>query len=507
MNKGTARKQLPPTLMCDFYKLSHREQYPEGTETIYSTLVPRSTKYFEHGDEIVVFGIQYFIKRYIIDYFDTHFFNKDIEEVKGEYSRVLKYSLGNQNPYTQHLEELHQLGYLPIYIKAIDEGKVVKEKTPIMTIENTDKRFFWLTNFLETIISAITWRAMNSATISYEYRKVLEEYALQTVGNTDFVGIQGHDFSMRGQDSLEGAELSGMGHLLSFIGTDTVPAILAHENYYNANIEEETVGVGVNATEHSVMSANGNYETMDEYSTFKRLITEIYPNGYVSIVSDTWDFWKNITETLPRLKEEILKREGKVIVRPDSGDPVNILCGNPNSEVEHECKGLIECLWDIFGGTYSDKGYKILNDKIGAIYGDSITIDRAKEICKRLEEKGYATTNVVLGIGSYTFMYNNTRDTLGFAIKATHTVIKGEEKLLYKDPKTDDGTKKSNKGRLVVLETEEGFKVIDGLTISQQNEYKLEDKLTDVFKDGNLIKDMTLQEIRKNVEGSINKED
>lgn len=495
-NKGKERKLLPPTLMCDFYKLSHREQYPTGTESIYSTLVPRSTKYFPHGEEIVVFGIQYLVKRYVIDYFDQHFFGKDFKEIKEEYERVIKYALGNPEPYTTHLEELHNLGYMPVHIKALDEGTIVKEKTPIMTIENTDKRFFWVTNFLETIISAITWRAMTSATISREYRKVLDSYALKTVGNTDFVGIQGHDFSMRGQDSLEGAELSGMGHLLSFIGTDTVPAILAHENYYNANIEEEVVGVGISATEHSVMSANGNYDTMDEYDTFKRLITEVYPTGYVSIVSDTWDFWRNIEDTLPRLKREILSREGRVVIRPDTGDPVKVICGDSEADNESERKGLIECLWDIFGGTYSEQGYKVLNDKIGAIYGDSITIERAKEICKRLEEKGFATTNIVLGIGSYTFMYNTTRDTLGFAIKATHSIINGEEKLIYKDPKTGDGVKKSNRGRVVVLEEGNDLICKDGLTIVEQEKYT-EDKLTDVFKDGELIKDMSLSDIRK----------
>lgn len=504
MNK---RKSLPPTLMCDFYKLSHREQYPKGTEYIYSTLVPRSLKYFPQGDEVVVFGIQYLVKRYIIDYFNVNFFDKKVEEVVEEYSRVLKYALGDENPEVDHIKELHELGYMPIRIRALDEGQVVKEKTPIMTIENTDKRFFWVTNFLETIISAITWRAMTSATISYEYRKVLDCYAIRTVGNTDFVGIQGHDFSMRGQDSLEGAELSGMGHLLSFIGTDTVPAILAHENYYNTNIEEEVVGVGTRATEHSVMSANGDYTDLDEYETFKRLITEVYPTGIVSIVSDTWDFWRNIRETLPKLKNEILNREGKVVIRPDSGDPVKILCGDENSEDELVRKGLIECLWGIFGGTYSEKGYKVLHESIGAIYGDSITIERAKEICEKLEGKGFATTNVVLGIGSYTFMYNTTRDTLGFAIKATHSIIDGEEKLLYKDPKTDDGTKKSHKGRVVVLEDKEGNLVgIDGLTVEEQNSYD-NDKLTEVYCNGNLTKDMTLKEIRKNVETSINRVD
>ena len=487
---------LSPALMCDFYKLSHREQYPEGTEYVYSTLVPRSNKYFKYSDKVVVFGIQSMVIKYLIQYFNKNFFKQDKEEVLKQYIRIVKTSLGMEEVDTSHLENLHNKGYLPIKIKAIDEGEMVDIKTPIMTIENTDKEFFWLTNYLETLISTMTWQCMTSATISKTMRKLLDSYAMKTVGNVTDVAFQGHDFSMRGMSSLESAENSGAGHLLSFSGTDTIPSILFLERYYRGDNEINPIAFSIPATEHSVMCANGDYETLDEYETFKRLIKEVYPKGFVSIVSDTWDYWKNLTETLPRLKEDILNRDGRVVIRPDTGNPADIICGDPDGLTEHERKGSVEVLWEIFGGTTTEKGYKLLDSHIGLIYGDSITLEVAEDICKRLEDKGFASTNIVLGVGSYTFQYN-TRDTLGFAIKATHTVINGEEKLLFKDPKTGDGMKKSHKGRVVVIKEGNKYKTIDGLTIEQQDNYKDRDELRVVFEDGKLLKYDSVYKIRE----------
>ena len=234
--------------------------------------------------------------------------------------------------------------------------------------------------------------------------------------------------------------------------------------------------------------------TEGEFETFKRLITEVYPKGIVSIVSDTWDLWKVLTNYLPRLKEEIAGRDGKVVVRPDSGDPILILCGNPNGKSEEERKGVVELLWETFGGTTNDKGYKELIPQIGAIYGDSITAERAAQICENLKRKGFASTNVVLGIGSFTYQYN-TRDTFGFAMKATYGEVNGEGRAIFKDPITDDGTKKSAKG-LMKIELENGkFKLTD--TVSWEEEAKGE--LKEVFRDGKLLVDVSLAEIRNNI--------
>jgi len=225
----------------------------------------------------------------------------------------------------------------------------------MLTIENTCPEQFWLTNYLETLFSAEVWQPSTSATLSYQFRRILDRYALMTTGSTEGVQFQGHDFSMRGMEGVEPAAKSGMGHLLSFVGTDTIPAILAAERYYGADIEQELVGTSIPATEHSVMCAYGQ----DELASYRRLITEIYPTGMVSIVSDTWDLWKVLTQVLPQLRGDILRRDGRLVIRPDSGDPVKIICGDPDSDNVNARKGVIEILWDTFGGTVTPQGYRV----------------------------------------------------------------------------------------------------------------------------------------------------
>ena len=361
----------------------------------------------------------------------------------------------------------------------------------MLTIQNTLPEFYWLTNYIETLASCEMWQATTSATIAYEYKKILSKYAEETGGAQEFVQFQGHDFSMRGMSSLQSAEKSGAGHLLSFVGTDTIPAVVFLENYYNANVEKELVGCSIPATEHSVMCANG----MDEFASYSRIIKEVYPNGFVSIVSDTWDLWNVLSNVIAPLKADILARNGKVVIRPDSGDPVKIMCGDasaPQGSLQN--KGVIEALWDIFGGTVNSKGYKELDSHIGAIYGDAITLTRCEEICKQLKTKGFASTNAVYGIGSYTYQYN-TRDTFGFALKSTLVVINGDEKLIFKDPKTDDGVKKSAKGKVVVYrDVNNTIQMTDGLFL---NDGVVNDMLETVFKNGVLIRDETLADIRK----------
>lgn len=400
-----------------------------------------------------------------------------------------------------------------------------------MTITNTHPDFYWLTNYLETLISCQLWQPMTSATIAAEYHKILSKYAKETTNSTDFVQWQAHDFSMRGMSSVESAILSGMGHLTSFTGTDTIPAIYALRDSYNGT---GLIGASVPATEHSVMCM-GTKD--DEVGTFSRLL-DSYPTGILSVVSDTWDLWKVLTEILPALKEKILARDGKLVIRPDSGDPVDIICGtgetivlnspNKNNGEDYEIKssigkGVIELLWDIFGGTINEQGYKVLDPHIGAIYGDSITLERATEICERLKAKGFASTNIVFGVGSYAYQYN-TRDTFGFAVKATYGEVEEEfvpspESLvrgirtvgreIFKDPITDDGTKKSAKGLLCVKE----IMIADGLGKLHHSSYQMIDQCTPeqeeegalltVFLDGKLVKEYTLEEIRERIKRNL----
>lgn len=480
-----------PLLLTDFYKTIHHMCYAEGLTKLVSYWTPRMSRK-ENIDKVVMFGLQPFIKKYLIEYFNENFFKKDKEEIISEYKRIISITMGDIAADASHIEELHDLGYLPIEIKAVAEGERVNIKTPMIEITNTDDRFPWLVNYLETLMSCHIWQPMTSASIAYRYREIIDKYFELTVENGEPKKACG-DFSMRGFSSLESAEASAAGHLLSFTGTATIPAIVYLEKYYNCNIEKEEVAFGTPSTEHSVMCSYGR----DEYSAYKRLINEVFPSGVLSIVSDTYDYWNLITTILPTLKEDILNREGKVVIRGDSGDPVKIICGDDTADKNSpEYKGTVELLWDIFGGTINSKGYKVLDSHIGTIYGDSITVERCEEICKRLMAKGFAVNNCVFGIGSYTYQYN-TRDTFGFALKATHAVINGEEKFIFKDPKTDTGNfKKSQKGMCYVYRNGEDILYKDQLTIEEQSKCK-DNLLTTVFKDGTLIKNYKLDEIRK----------
>ncbi len=486
-----------PLTLIDFYKADHRRQYPEGTQLVYSNFTPRKARE-EGSHQLVFFGLQYFVKEYLIRQWNEGFFQRPKEEVMAEYRRRMDNALGKDSIPVEHIADLHDLGYLPLVVKGLPEGTVVTPKIPVVTVYNTHPDFFWLTNYLESLMSAILWKPATSATTAFRYRQAFERFAHETVGDSglDFVYWQGHDFSFRGMSGIEDACISAAGHLLSFYGTDTVPAIDFHEEYYGADSDKELVGGSVPATEHSVMCMG----TKDnEIGTFKRLITELYPNGIVSIVSDTWDFWQVITEYLPLLKANILARDGKVVIRPDSGDPVKIIVGDKDAVPgSPEYKGAIECMWETFGGTITEKGYKLLDSHIGLIYGDSITLQRQQAILEGLKQKGFASFNVVLGIGSYTYEYV-TRDTYGFAMKATYGEVNGEPRNIYKDPKTDDGTKKSAKGLLSVSKENGALVLKDECTWEEEKQGLLQT----VFENGQLQNEQSLSVIRKRLEDEL----
>jgi len=539
--------------------------YPEGLKFLYSNMTPRSYKRID-SDYSVFFGLQYYIKAYLMDEWQTQFFDLPLEDVVKEYKRFHK-NFSGCDVMVEHIEKLHKLGYMPIEIRALDEGVSVPARVPYFVIFNTHKDFGWLVNFLETQISTVTWDFSTNATIAKMYRAKLDKWAEKT-GDPGFVQWQAHDFSMRGRSSVE-SSYNQAGHLLSFTGTDTIPAVYLLEQFYNADMEKELIGASVPATEHSVMTSYGKEEEID---AFKRLL-RVFPEGILSVVSDSFDLWKVCTEYVTELKDQILARKGKLVIRPDSGDPVKIVTGlivgkesdigdvttryEYNKQYEaifsrnkyylvnedgslgkevskNEVKGVIELLWDVFGGTVNDKGYKVLDPHIGAIYGDSITLDRAEQICQRLADKGFASTNIVLGIGSYTYNYN-TRDTLGMAIKSTFCKVNQfddetgewttEDREIFKDPVTDDGLKKSAKG-LMVVELVDGEYVLkdqqtwdDSIDCMAVVRSGYEDdhgvfhttmaaelfpdivgELKPVFSNGILLKDHTLAEVRARVE-------
>lgn len=486
-------KGLKASLLCDFYKLGHRIMYPKGTASVYSTWTPRESR-IPGVDKVVVFGLQAFLQEWLVEFFDEYFFSKPEEQVVAEHNRIVKHTLGIENPDAEHIRALHRLGYLPLHIKALHEGTVAPLRVPVLTVENTVPEFFWLTNYIESMMSAELWKRSTVATIAKEYRRIIDYWAMITGADPGFSQWQGHDFSLRGMSGVCDAALSGMGHLLSFTGTDTIPAINALEEFYGANVEQELVGGSVYASEHSVMCAGGPEGELD---TYRYLLTEAVPSGILSVVSDTYDLWNVLGNILPQLKETILAREGKLVIRPDSGDPVLILCGDPDAENPLARKGVIECLWDLFGGTYTENGYKQLDPHIGAIYGDSITLQRAQDILSRLALKQFASSNVVLGIGSFTYQYI-TRDTFGWAMKATSVVVNGEERQIFKDPATDTKkTKKSQRGRVAVTQDKDGvIAYVDGLSVQAQIAMAEIDLLKPVYLNGKILRAHTLAEIR-----------
>lgn len=485
---------MNPLLLTDGYKTGHHQQYPKGTTLVYSNFTPRSNKRAPQGvDKVVSFGQQMVVQQ-IHEAFQKEFFSRPKDEVISEIKTELSLYLGTDYDVT-HFEKLHDLGYLPIAVKSIEEGELVDIKVPVLTIYNTHPDFYWVTNYLETIISNLLWKPITSATIAHQYRKVLTKWQEKTDKERAwFVDWQAHDFSMRGMDSIEASITSGLGHATSFLGSDSLPVIHGARKFYGA--KDMVVG-SVNATEHSVMCAGSKD---DEIGTFRRLL-ETYPKGILSVVSDTWDLWKVCTNHVKVLKDEILARDGKLVIRPDSGNPADIVCGYNTLEIHdyHDYdknhpsyKGVIELLWDVFGGTVNEQGYKVLDPHIGAIYGDSITLDRAEEICRRLEAKGFASTNIVFGVGSFTYQYN-TRDTFGFAMKATYVELGGEGREIFKDPITDDGTKKSATGLLHVTKVGKRYVLVD--KVSWEDEAGGELKL--IYKDGEFSNQITLDEIRK----------
>lgn len=532
-----------PETSTDGYKVDHRRQYPKNTTLVFSNLTPRKTRR-EGVNSVVFFGLQYFIKKYLIQEWNEKFFSRPKDEVLKRFNRRINNYLGPNSVGDSHIAALHDLGYLPLEIFALPEGTEHPIKTPSVVFWNTLPEFFWLTNYIETVFSTTIWGPCTSATTAHQYKKLLTKYALETVGNTDFIQWQAHDFGARGMFGMEASLMSGGAHLISFTGTDTISAIDWLEEYYNADSDKELIGGSVPATEHSVAcSTILNFvekirvekteygekiiedELMDlaDIEYVRHLIQDVYPIGIVSIVSDSFDYWTTITKTAAVLKDVIMARDGKVVFRPDTGDPVKVVCGyNVKDKIEdcedgdvivkdgkyyevsgwsigrelteYEVKGSVECLWDIFGGTTTERGYKVLDSHVGIIFGDSIHLQRCYNICEGLKQKGFASTNIVFGIGSYTYQYV-TRDTDGYAVKATYCEVDGKKINIYKDPKTDDGTKKSAKGLLAVHKHGKGFVLEQETTWERVRNCAF----VPVFKDGYLLKDWTLQQVRNNL--------
>lgn len=562
-------KPISPILITDSYKLSHKDFEVEGVTEIYSNFTPRFTHYFKRkfpffDDKIVVFGLQQAMIK-IVEHWSDNFFKRPKAEVIAEAKRVLVPYIGMEN--LSHFEELHDLGYLPLEIRALKEGSVITKGIPTFTIRNTLPKFEWLPNYLESVLSAESWKSLTVANIARQYRQLSQKYAELTADDWSYIAFQNHDFSFRGQAGWDSSAMTGAGWALFSAGSDNTPAIWALENYYGADIENETVFHSIPASEHSVTTLGINFFNKEdlkdgETQYLKWVLTERFKTGLVAFVLDSYDYFRALTEIIPSLKNEIMGRDGKLVIRGDSGEPVNIIAGyrikdldqlveakdirnvddlvdrlsdfvetyeneievvkwnnkyyrfeyayNDDSEKsfqgvasfeemsEAEAKGTIEVLWEIFGGEVNSKGFKILDSHIGHIYGDGMNYERSESTLKRLAEKGFCACNIVFGVGSFT-LNMLSRDDLGIAVKATNAMLENNVQLpLFKAPKTDS-SKKSLKGYLKVYEVDGTITYDQDVTFEQQQTGLLET----VFLNGQYIRLETLKEIRELAEKSL----
>lgn len=495
--------------LCDFYKTTHSNQYNPDVKYIYSNFVPRMSR-IKGIDNVVFFGLQGFVFDKIINGINKNFFELSEEEFERQlslYKEHIENSLGETAKYVdfEKYRKLYNLGYLPVKIMGLTEGSIVPIKTPLFEISNTHPDFAWVTNFLESYISAELWYPITVATFALEYRKIFHEFYgitcddWQEFYHDNFVGENCEnpgnelnkwsrknsgisEFGTRGGQSMDSAIKASAAFLTCFNKSANVAVGPYIQEYYNA---DKNTALGMVSTEHSVMCSNFAIDG-DEETFFNKLITEIYPTGNISVVVDSYDDWNFINNILPKFKDKIINRDGCVGIRLDSGDIV-----------EQIIKG-VEALWNIFGGRRTRKGYKVLDPHVKIIYGDSVTINRALKIYRRLMDKGFAINNVSLGAGSFSMLcyedeggklYPFTRDTFGIAIKATHCVTidkEGNKKEIpiFKDPKSDnENFKKSYKGRVRVY-WDEGIKVEDGFD-STLEEKQIINALSNIyFKDG-----------------------
>lgn len=456
-------------LISDSYKMTHHKLYPPKTTNVYS--------YFESRDgarwrKTVFFGLQYFLERYLQGCVVT-------EEKVNEAAHYAELHFGSSSLFNydawMDIATKHK-GRLPLCIKAVSEGTPVPVSNVMMTVEATDPKHFWLTNYLETLLVNV-WYPCTVATQSREMKKVWLRY-LQETGDPRSVDFKLHDFGCRGVTCPEQAGLGGAAHLVNFKGTDTLPALVLANEFYGC----EMAGFSIPASEHSTITSWGRHKELDAMRNMLRAYPEV---PLVACVSDSYDIW-NACENIwgGILKEEVLSREGCLIVRPDSGDPPSTV------------KKVIRTLMNAFGYVTNDKGYDTLPAQVRVIQGDGIDFDMIPRILETLKEDGLSADNLAMGSGGGLLQKLN-RDTQRFAFKCSAVEVDGQQKDVYKDPVTDAG-KKSKRGRLKLV-WEEGAHGKWLTTVSESDTRP--DQLQVVFVNGHLCGDYnTMETVRKNAE-------
>jgi nicotinamide phosphoribosyltransferase len=445
-------------LNSDSYKYSQFSQYPPNTTGIYSYIESRGGKY----DETVFFGLQAFIKEYL-----TAPITQDMID---EAELIIT---AHGEPFNragwEYILNVHA-GYLPVRIRAVPEGTVVPVKNVLATIENTDPACYWLTSFLETALLRAIWYPTTVATNSREIKKLILD-ALEKTGDPTTIDFKLHDFGARGVSSLESAGIGGAAHLVNFMGTDTVEALLFARRYYNADM----AGFSIPAMEHSTVTSWGRE---DEVASYRNMIKQnAKPGGLVACVSDSYDIFKACELWGTELKQDVLDSGATVVIRPDSGDPATVV---------NECLAILD---KNFGHTINKKGLKVLNN-VRVLQGDGITYQTIRSIIFTITMSGYSVDNVAFGQGGALLQIVN-RDDQKFAMKASAALINGEWVDVFKDPITDQG-KRSKKGRVTL------YKDGQGNFFSDVIDKDYPDELVTVFENGKIVKEYTFDEVRVN---------
>ncbi|MEA5405453.1 nicotinate phosphoribosyltransferase [Arcicella sp. DC2W] len=449
-------------LLTDSYKVSHYKQYPEGTAQIYSYFESRGGKF----EEITFFGLQYLLKEFLVGQVITQ---SKIDQA----AKLYEAHFGNATLFNKAGWEYilnNHAGKLPIRIKAVPEGKVIPTHNVMMTVENTDPNCFWLTNFLETLLLQL-WYPSTVATISREVKKLIITY-LEETGDPNTIDFKLHDFGFRGVSSVDSASIGGAAHLINFMGTDTVAALTFIQNYYGN--ENDMFGFSIPAAEHSTITSWGKDHEVDAY---ENMLTQ-YPEGLVAVVSDSYDIY-NACEKLwgGLLKEQILARKGTLVVRPDSGEPKDVVLK------------VAEILGEKIGFTTNQKGYKVLHPNIRIIQGDGVNYESIGEILAHLKNHGWSADNVAFGMGGALLQKVN-RDTQKFAFKCSAATINGKEQEVFKDPITDHG-KLSKKGRMKLVFENNTYQ-------TKSLDESGEDILETVFENGEILKEISFGEVKEN---------